>query len=172
MYYPWIIHGYPSSMDFPWIINGVSMDTPWIIHGLSMDYPRMSMDSPWTSLAWVSMNFQGLGEPVDVGGTGQYIPGEPLGRETLTHSLYRQKVRTPSGKPGWRSMQVCCTRHVITCGMMCGGGRSRTRDDVRRGEEENCVEAGGAEFGEKRIIFLFLMIGDLFYGRAFSLHVM
>ena len=34
------------------------------------------------------------------GGTGSPLLGEPLGRETLTHSLL-EKVRTPSGKPGW-----------------------------------------------------------------------
>ena len=52
----------------------------------------VTMDCPWISMIihghpWISMG----GEPVDhVGGTGQHIPGEPLGRETLTHFLYRK----------------------------------------------------------------------------------
>ena len=34
-------------MDNPGIIQG-SMDYPWIIHGISLDYPVvLSMDNPW-----------------------------------------------------------------------------------------------------------------------------
>ena len=65
---PWIIHG---SMDHPLIIHGLSIDYPWIIHGLSMDYPWIihgfSMDYPWIihGHPWISMDFQGLGEPAN-----------------------------------------------------------------------------------------------------------
>jgi len=66
------------------------VDNPWIVHGLSMHNPWMSMDNPWTSL-----DFHGLpgagGTVGQVGGTGQLILGEPLGRETLTHTLYRKQ---------------------------------------------------------------------------------
>ena len=80
-------------MDYPWIIHGLSMDYPWIIHGLSMDYPWIIHRCPWIihGHPWISMDFQGLGEPVGhVGGAGQLIPGEPFGRGTLTHTLYKK----------------------------------------------------------------------------------
>jgi hypothetical protein len=78
-------------MDNPWIIriliiHGLSMDHPWIIYGSSMDYLLIIHGHPLTS-----MNFQGLGEPVGhVGGTGQHIPVEPLGRETPTPTSCRK----------------------------------------------------------------------------------
>ena len=37
------------------------------------------------------------------GGTGSPVTGEPSGRNIVTHSLL-EKVRTPSGKPGWGNM--------------------------------------------------------------------
>jgi len=52
-----------------------------------MDHPLILHRHPW-----ISMDFQGLGEPVGhVGGTGQHIMAEPLGWETLTHTLYRKQ---------------------------------------------------------------------------------
>ena len=84
---PLIIIG--LSMDRIWIIHGLSMDDPWIIYGSSIDYLWIIHGHPW-----ISMNCQGLGEAGGTGlpcwGTGQHIPGEPLGRETLTHSLNRK----------------------------------------------------------------------------------
>ena len=49
---------------------------------------------PWSECQPGETGPQGLGEPP--GGA----LGEPLGRPTLRHSLL-EKVRTPSGKPGW-----------------------------------------------------------------------
>ena len=47
------------------------------------------------------MDFQGLGEPVGhVGGTGQPILGGTA-RAGNSNAYLIQKVRTPSGKPGW-----------------------------------------------------------------------
>ena len=48
---------------------------------------------------------QGWGNPgPGAGGTARPVLGEPLGRTTWRHSLL-EKVRTPSGKPGWG---ICC----------------------------------------------------------------
>ena len=78
------IHGYLwISMDF----HGSSMD----IHG----YPWISMNIH--GYPWTAMDIYGL---PGAGGTVQHPFGEPLGQETLTHSLL-QNVRTPSGQPGW-----------------------------------------------------------------------
>ena len=42
-----------------------------------------------------------VGEPAQIGrGNRPAALGEPLGRATRTHSFI-EKVRTPSGKPGW-----------------------------------------------------------------------
>jgi hypothetical protein len=75
--------------QYPWIIHGSSMDNPWIIDRLSMDHPWIAMYNPWTSL-----HFHGLprlGEPVwHVGGSGQQVFVDTLGRASLTHSLYRK----------------------------------------------------------------------------------
>ena len=49
---------------------------------------------PWSECQPGETGPQGLGEPP--GGA----LGEPLGRPTLRYSLL-EKVRTPSGKPGW-----------------------------------------------------------------------
>ena len=43
---------------------------------------------------------QGLGEPAPHRGNRPADAGEPLGRNKRGHSLL-EKVRTPSGKPGW-----------------------------------------------------------------------
>ena len=53
---------------------------------------------PWSECQPGETGPQGLGEPP--GGAS----GEPLGRSTLRHSLL-EKVRTPSGKPGWGTTQ-------------------------------------------------------------------
>ena len=64
-------------MDYLWIVNG---------HPL------------------VSMNFQGLGEPVGhVGGTGKHIPGEPLGLETVTPISCRNSRQVRLGKNMYHS---------------------------------------------------------------------
>ena len=49
---------------------------------------------------------QGWGNPgPGAGGTAWPVMGEPLGRSTLRHALL-EKVRTPSGKPGWGTTDV------------------------------------------------------------------
>ena len=89
-------------MDNPWIIHGC----PWIIHGH----------------LWISMDFQWLGKPVGhAGGTGRHIPGELLGWETCTHSLYT------SGKPGWG--KICFIECIkagpeFPCGDLLPGSQS------------------------------------------------
>ena len=87
------------------------MDYSWIIHGLSMDYQWMSMDNPWTSL-----DFRGV---PGAGGTGRPCWGNRPARSGGTaapqyfNAFIIQKVRTPSGKPGWG------TSLKITMGEAC-----------------------------------------------------
>ena len=97
--YPWIIHGLSMdylSMDDPWIIHGLSMDYPWIIHGLSMDYPWIIHGHPW-----ISMDFQGLGEPASTSWGNRSAGCGGTARPGYLNAYLIKKVRTPSGKPGW-----------------------------------------------------------------------
>ena len=69
-----------------------------------MDHPWMSMDNPWTSL-----DFHGL---PGAGGTGRPCLGSwpahsgGTARAGNINAFLIQKVRTPSGKPGWGNIDI------------------------------------------------------------------